>query len=673
MRTMTCLRRALLVGLSLILLLSAFGCIGRADDPEDTLLSGTRPAETAAGDPATAPPDTEPGAPDTPEETDTEAVTDAETQPDTQPTGPEAGAIRFIDPTALKKCKPARLSTKVETDADGISYLACRVKAADPWFVLADSEKTAVTGAQYLRIRYRTSVNIQGRLYLGESQIGDGGALPVNYVCDGEWHTLELDLGQSATYAQTLGAIRYDPMDGTDPDNEAIDIAWIGLYPPMTGDPTENLPELPEDVPDLSDYEQPEHTDGRPTYYRASNYLTADKGGDYTFKEGFTLDIYRRGYFNRYTVAYYSTAPLKGEITYLMWDENGERVEKTETFFLEAGDNKVFNSLIDDYARSKYAWGMERITLSTCDGSVATFHLTSLGDTTWEVYPGTYYIENDRYKLGVMLSWGGGISYIEDKQDGDKTLKNLINRADPGRLVQQSYYGIKDGPNYEAGMYGTTLWRYNPVQGGDLYGNPSKLVDVRLSEDGQSMYIKCRPMDWAKNGELTPSYMENTYTLSGGAILVDNRFVDFFGVKHDAHHFELPAFYTVSYLGVFHYYNGTKPWTGDAYTSLPNEPFWAGNGDAYHTIKSGNTETWAAWTSTEGYGIGVYTPGVEILLAGRHEHNGSKDPANGGTSYVAPIRTLEIVSYQPFEYSYVIAAGTVEEMREVFKTYADGQ
>ncbi len=658
------MKRVLTLLCALTLLLLAFAaCHEPTTDPSVT----DQPTASATDAPT---------APDTPAASETDGTTDAPTDTETDTEAPddpppEAGTVRFYDPTAIRKLKKAGLSVKSGTDDAEGEYITLAPRKPDPQLLLASTAAEAVEGARFLRIRYRTSTPIAGRLYLGETQISEAGSMPITYITDGEWHTLELDLYRSSTYASSLAAIRYDPMDGTDPDGESIDIAWIGFYPYFEDDPTADLPDLPEDAPDLSDYEQPEQSDGRPTYYRASNYLTAEKGV-YTFKDGFTLDLYRRGYFNRYTISYSSTSPLKGEITYLMWDENGERMEKTETFFLEAG-HKVFDSLIDDYDRSKYAWGMDRITLSTCDGSTATFELTTLADTIWDVYPGTYYLENDRYKLGVLLTWGGGISYIEDKQDGDDSLGNLINRADPGRLVQQSYYGVHDGPYYTGAYYGETLWGYNPVQGGDLYGNGSKLVDVRISDDGTSMYIKCRPLDWAHNNSPTPSYMENTYTLTPNGIRVENRFVDFFGVEHPARHAELPAFYTVSHLGTFHYYNGTKPWTGDAYETLPNEPFWAGNGDAYHTIKKGNTETWAAWTNTDGYGIGLYVPGTEIMLAGRHEYNGSKDPANGGTSYVAPLRTMAIVSFVPFEYEYFISTGTVGEMRTAFKTYAEAQ
>jgi hypothetical protein len=117
------------------------------------------------------------------------------------------------------------------------------------------------------------------------------------------------------------------------------------------------------------------------------------------------------------------------------------------------------------------------------------------------------YLTSDRYRLGIKLTWGGGISYFEDLQDGDNALSNLLNDHDTGRLIQQSYYGTSSAP-YTPAQYNGTTWSYNPVQGGDQYNNRSKLIDYRIAEDGQSIYIKRRPLDWAQRNSLTPSYME---------------------------------------------------------------------------------------------------------------------------------------------------------------------
>lgn len=400
-----------------------------------------------------------------------------------------------------------------------------------------------------------------------------------------------------------------------------------------------------------------------------SGYEKFDEGF-YVFRDGFALDVKSEtGDFNRWSLTYTSTAPLKGTIEYVQSKASGT-VTATETFYLEAGTEMTFSSLINDSFKSAKATGIVKFTLSSANRTRARFAILGFEAEQAEVVKGgTYYLENDRYRVGVLLSWGGGISYIEDKQDCDDSLGNLINHCDTGRLIQQSYYGVGNGSYYTSAQYNGTTWNYNPVQGGDQYGNASKIVDFRLSEDGKALYIKAQPMDWAQKNSPCPAYMENTYTLLDDGIRVENRFVDFMGAPHPACHQELPAFYVISALGVFHYYGGTKPWTGDAYRTLPDEPFWAGQNSCYHSISKSNTETWAAWTNTEGYGIGLFVPGTEIMLAGRFSYNGSKDPANGATNYVAPLRTMALQSFTPFTYAYVISTGTVDEMRATFEKY----
>ena len=108
------------------------------------------------------------------------------------------------------------------------------------------------------------------------------------------------------------------------------------------------------------------------------------------------------------------------------------------------------------------------MTFKTCNGAEAEFALCALTTCDYPVYgvgADTYYIENPRYKLGVRLIWGGGINYLEDKTTDIKRLKNLVNQADTGRLIQQSYYGVQQNAEYTPGKYNGSTWAYNPVQG----------------------------------------------------------------------------------------------------------------------------------------------------------------------------------------------------------------
>lgn len=373
------------------------------------------------------------------------------------------------------------------------------------------------------------------------------------------------------------------------------------------------------------------------------------------------------GAFNRISVEYKSTAPL---LLSVATDGGGERV--TERFYLEKSDKGRFNGLISGFLDGKTRDGIVSLEASSLDGVPFDFSLDGISTALVPVpetdADGNIYIENGDLRLGVRLAWGGGVSYISDKSRKIEGLTNLINRHDTGRLVQQSYYGTpKIEGVYDPGVFNGAAWNYNPVQGGDVAGNPSRLIDC-YAEDGV-LYVKTQPMDWAKNGSVTPSYMENTYTIDGGVIRVDNRFVDFSGFTHPYLLQELPAFYTVSFLDTFVYYYGKKPWTGDALTYKPDLTSWTdlSGGENIFTLPRADTESWAAWINqAEDFGIGVYTPGTTVFHAGRYRYDGSKDDLADPTNYLSPLCEMMLVSYEPLEYGYLITTGSASEIRQKF-------
>lgn len=404
---------------------------------------------------------------------------------------------------------------------------------------------------------------------------------------------------------------------------------------------------------------------GKSISVRVNGYSVSNSG-KYTFNSKLTLEFPEPDSksFNRYTLNYTADSCIAGTIHYDMFGS-----AKREDFFLESGTNVSFSSLIDGYLDSKTGSHVKKIVFEPCSESMAQLKINSIETVTYDVYKdSTVYIENDRFKVGCYLIWGGGLNYIEDKKDNDSSVTNMLNHCDTGRLVQQSYYGSMEAP-YSPGYYNGSTWAYNPVQGGDQHGNKSKLVDFAVTST--AIYVKCRPLDWSKNNSPTLSYMENVYTLEKDHIKVDNRFIDFSGYNHgNAKHQELPAFYTISYLDTFTFYDGKNPWTNDSLTVKHNLPFWgnsATSSQCYFGMANENTETWCAWTSKDkGYGLGIYTPEASMLLAGRYSYDRSKDPASGSTNYVAPLITAKMRNYEPFQYSYYITAGTVSTIRTVF-------
>lgn len=407
------------------------------------------------------------------------------------------------------------------------------------------------------------------------------------------------------------------------------------------------------------------HADG--LTYTASGYTALD-GNMLHFSKDLVLcfdALLTADEFNRFTLGYTSTQPLYGKVTYQV---SGNSV--TDDFYLEAGTD-TFSCLIGQYLDGMLGKEITEMRFESCSDLPAEFALCVLKVQNYPVYGNaadTYYIENDRYKLGIRLGWGGGINYLLDKACPIEGIDNLVNQADTGRLIQQSYYGVVRNDEFEPGEFNGSEWCYNPVQGGDKYLNRSRIIDIVVAD--QSVYIKAQPLDWGKENYHTPSYMENSYTLYENRIQVDNRFVDFSNWKHRMAQQEMPAFYTVSYLSAFSFYNGTEPWTDDTLSYRNDLKFWGDHlwaGDCTFRLRKSNTETWCAWTNpTDGYGFGLYVPGVDCFKAGCYEFNNSKDAKNGATNYVAPLKNIEMVSFEPIEYSYLLATGTIPELRALF-------
>lgn len=392
-----------------------------------------------------------------------------------------------------------------------------------------------------------------------------------------------------------------------------------------------------------------------------SYYNSVSNGGMYNYTSKLIAEFDRQpeNAFDRFTLGYSSTTLARGVITY---NVNGASVQ--DEFFLEAGTNLTFTSLINGYFNGQKASEIVSIVINPISASSSGFALNSVKTEDYTNYSGTLYLENSNVKLGVLLDMGGGISYYEDKNDNNANYKNLLNSYDVGRLVQQSYYGIDKEP-YELGQMMDHAWRYNPVQGGDVANNPSRVVDVVVS--GTAIYVKTRPMDWGHNGHITPSYMENNYELYDTFAKVTNRFVDFSGYTHTAASQELPAFYTISALTTFSMHNGSSAWTGQAYSSYPNLVFWDSNPSQRYTLSS-TSESWFSFTDTSGFGIGLYVPNVTSVLAGRFiPEVQSYDPKDASTCYFAPIRNMTLKSGKALTYSYLICAGNIANIRSTFQ------
>lgn len=424
---------------------------------------------------------------------------------------------------------------------------------------------------------------------------------------------------------------------------------------------------------------------GRHTDFTGECNLTEDGCMVISGKVTLKIDKTFFDWFNYYGISYTSDSYLKGEITY----RAGVK-KKTELFYLEPSEDGEFYSFIDNALDKTKANGVISLSFESLENKEVNFEFGGLSVFNREIPEKEIYIENEKVKIGIDLLWGGALSYLEDldsnvkavkhgdtvyvdsdadRRYGEETLSdsvNLINRNDTGRLVQQSYYGTSSDELYEAEYYGENLWSYNPVQGGNLYNENSKIVDLKIEDN--LLYIKCQPLDWAKSAKyITPSYMEARYTLDGGRVRVSCRFVDFSGYTPTVRTQEIPAFYCVEPLNRFVYYAGDKPWTGDTLTYENDLIFWPDAGYPNFT----SSECWAAFTGEfdDSFGIGIFVPGEDTFLTGVYERGktATGDPSREGpTSYIAVTKDMEFKSFSPFSYEYFITTGSVDEIRASF-------
>jgi len=406
---------------------------------------------------------------------------------------------------------------------------------------------------------------------------------------------------------------------------------------------------------------------------------------------------YTTAAFNRYEISYSSDAYVKGELNF-----NGT----IEEFFLEPNKNGTFSGYIDGFLAGTTQTTVTSVTFIPLNkdymnftfNSIAFSKASSLGDSD-----GMVYLSSTDYKIGIDLDWGGALTYMEDltnsvtssvKKYGTKTTEvdfkskvntsswsyntsssvNLINAHDTGRLVQQSYYGTGSYP-YEPGMYGEAVWNYNPVQGGNLYNEASKIVDLKVSDN--EIYIKCRPLDWAKEAkDITPSYMEAWYTLENGLMRATCRFVDFSGYPGVTTSQELPAFYCVEPLNDFVYYSGGEPWSdNNTKVNRTDLGFWGTATDQDFICN----ENWAAFKGDDddSFAIGIYCPGQTLFHTGvYYGGDGSTrcsttSPATEDpTSYMGVVDYLHFRSYEPISYCYYISTGNIDTIRNNFKAIA---
>lgn len=265
--------------------------------------------------------------------------------------------------------------------------------------------------------------------------------------------------------------------------------------------------------------------------------------------------------------------------------------------------------------------------------------------------------DNGMLTLKLDLTRGGAISWLSLSG----STRSIVNIADEGRYIQQSYYAGKSLDRKAEGQAPRwSPWSWNPIQVGDAFRNRAQILDYKKT--GNELYVKCIPMQWDMNNKPAEAEMEQWTTLNGMVLEVRNRLT-----CHRTDHIygdsilcdqELPAVYPVSALKKLITYQGDAPFSKAPVQELSVVNLSSGFWGIYEKV----SENWMAFTDDANWGMMVYNPLCSKFLAGLAGVAG-KEAADGSTSYIAPVKKEILYKNCVYEYKYYILIGTLEEMR----------
>ena len=270
------------------------------------------------------------------------------------------------------------------------------------------------------------------------------------------------------------------------------------------------------------------------------------------------------------------------------------------------------------------------------------------------------WLDNGTLKLGADLAHGGAIVFLSRKGG-----PNLVNNYDFGRQVQMSFYS-GPVPFTADGQKPAKHWEHlgwNPVQTGDDFRNAPEVVSHR--NDGRSLHIQCRPLQWPLNKVPAECLFDSWLELDGHVVKARARLTNQRSdtTQYPARLQELPAVYATGSHHRVTTYSGSRPFRGDPVGLAPQPTgshpwsFWQG------------TEGWSALLDESGHGLGLITPGRQHFTGGFAGSPGPASSMDNNTGYIASLGQ-EIIDHSiTFEYRYELVAGSLAEIRSRAATH----
>ncbi len=268
-------------------------------------------------------------------------------------------------------------------------------------------------------------------------------------------------------------------------------------------------------------------------------------------------------------------------------------------------------------------------------------------------------IDNGSVKVGIDRSKGGAITWLSSNAYPE----NAVNVADPGRLIQQSYYAGKRLDRISEGQHKSwSPWTWNPIQGGGVGSQANKGTWASVTafeKKDNTLYSETVPKLWDMPDEEAEAVMRQWTTFEPdmpGVVCVQCEFQsrrrdnDPWGEATNSPQ-ELPACYFTRNFETVRSYLGDGKWRAE--NQRPGPP-WG---------KTSPPRKAMAMFERSGQGVAVFSPtSGESWNFGPHGGGLSTNPTDGPCMHVAPIDRVKIGHNSTFRYRYWLVIGNETEI-----------
>ncbi len=269
---------------------------------------------------------------------------------------------------------------------------------------------------------------------------------------------------------------------------------------------------------------------------------------------------------------------------------------------------------------------------------------------------GMLLIDNGTMRVGIDRARGGAITWLSTRAYP----KNAVNLADPGRLIQQSYYAGKSIDRTADGQSKAwSPWPWNPIQGGGV-GSWARVTRFERTANNE-LRSETIPKLWDMPDEPASALMRQSTRFEPEMANVIVVRCEFESQRAEEDRWgppvalsqEVPACYFTRNFHAVKSYLGEGQWRTE--TQAPGPPW----GRATPPRKS------MAFFNAQGLGIAVFSPvATEAWNFGPHGVGDTDQPTAGPCMHVAPLDRVRLGSRTKYQYRYWLIIGTEAELEK---------